>query len=110
MILNSLIIKTLSPLGYPVRFHQLLEEDGEPETYITFFEFNQNGALYGDDKELKSRHSIQVDIWSRGNYGNLVKQVKERMIEIGFTRSMETEIIEKETGTYQKVIRFNYVN
>ncbi|MFE4525441.1 hypothetical protein ACFRCQ_25580 [Cytobacillus firmus] len=109
MSLNALIINTLSPLGVLVRFHQLLEEDGDPDTYITFFEYNQRGQLYGDDKELKTSHSIQVDVWSTGNYTDLVKQVKEKLILVGFTRTFETEIYESETDTFHKVIRFNFV-
>lgn len=109
MSLNSLIINTLNPLGVPVRFHTLLEEDGNPDTYITFFEYNQRGHLYGDDIELKSSHSVQVDVWSLGNYLDLVKQVKEKLKEIGFTRTFETDIYESETGTYHKVLRFNFV-
>lgn len=109
MSINSLIINTLSSLGIPVRFHELEEKDGEPETYITFFELNQNGALYGDDAELKSRHSIQVDVWSKGNYTNTVKTVKDLLLDKGFTRTYETELYETDTKLYHKVIRFNFV-
>lgn len=109
MSLNSFIINTLKPLGIPVRFQDLSEEDGNPDIFITFFEFNQTGALHGDDQELKSRHSIQVDIWSIGDYTDIVKQTKELLKEAGFIRTMETEIYERETETYHKVLRFNFV-
>jgi hypothetical protein len=109
MSLNSLIINTLKPLNVPVRFQTLLDSDGDPDIYITFFEFNQKGALHGDDKELKTGHSIQVDIWSKGDYTVLSKQAKEKLIEIGFTRTMETEFFETESRTYHKVLRFNFV-
>ncbi|PLR93192.1 tail completion protein gp17 [Bacillus sp. T33-2] len=106
MSLNSLIINTLKPLSVPVAFQTYT---GTATTYITFFEFNQNGALHGDDSELKSRHSIQVDIWSKGDYTTLAKQVKEKLIEAGFTRTMETEFFEADTKIYHKVLRFNFV-
>jgi hypothetical protein len=109
MTLNSLIINTLSTLGVLVRFQELLEEDGIPDTYITFFEFNQTGALHGDDLELKTKHSVQVDILSISDYTDLVTQVKEKLIAIGFTRSMETEFFETESRSYHKVLRFNFV-
>lgn len=105
MNINSLIISTLQPLGVPVsRTHT-----GTETTYITFFEFNQRSHMDADDAELKTCHSMQVDIWSKGDYIDLVKQVKERLIEVGFTRSMETEQYEDEIKTYHKIIRFNFV-
>lgn len=109
MILNSLIINTLKPLNVPVRFQTLLDSDGDPDIYITFFEFNQRGALHGDDQEIKTGHSFQVDIWSKGDYTSLAKQVKESLLGIGFTRIMETEFFETESRTYHKVLRFNFV-
>lgn len=109
MSLNSLIIDTLSPLNIPVRFQKLLDSDGQPNSYITFFEYNQNGALHGDDEEIKSNHFIQVDIWSKVNYSGLVKNTKDNLIKVGFTRTYEKEFYEKDTKLYHKVIRFNFV-
>ncbi|ALC80447.1 hypothetical protein [Bacillus gobiensis] len=109
MSLNSLIINTLKPTGFPVRFLTLLESDGNPPTYIKFFEYNQSGALHGDDRELNSSYSIQVDIFSTGNYSNLVKQVKALLIETGFSRTFETEFYETDTEFYHKVLRFHFV-
>lgn len=106
MSLNSLIINNLKPLGVPVAF---LNYKGKATTYIRFFEYNQNGALYGDDQELKSRHFIQVDIFSRNDYTDLVKQVKDKLKTIGFIRNFETEMYETDTDFYHKVLRFNFV-
>lgn len=103
MSLNSLIVDTLRPLGVPVSF---LRYTGKKTTYITFFEFNQRSALSGDDAEKATAYSIQVDIWSQGNYLNLVKQVKEAMTQAGFRRTFETELYEDESRYYHKVIRF----
>lgn len=109
MSLNALIIQTLTPLGVPVGFHTLTaqEKASDPDTYIIFREYNQNGALHADDKEIISEHFIQVDIWSKVNYLSLAKQVKDRLIEIGFIRTMETEMYDSELELYQKVFRFS---
>lgn len=107
MSLNSLIIDTLAPTDVPVDF---LTYGGANTTYITFFEYNQQGVLFGDDEELNTRHSIQVDIWSKDNYISLVKQVKTLLKGIGFTRNFETEFHEKDTQTYHKVMRFYFAN
>lgn len=105
MSLNSLIINTLAPTGVPVEFQNY---GGSQTTYITFFEYNQQGDLHGDDEELNTRYSLQVDIWSQGNYIPLVKQVKTLLKGIGFIRNSETEFYEKDTQIYHKVLRFYY--
>lgn len=105
MSLNSLIINTLEPTGVPVEFQ---DYSGSANTYITFFEYNQMSALNADDEEKKTSHSIQVDVWSKGNYLALVKQVKQLMNQAGFRRNYETEFYEKETKIFHKVLRFSY--
>ncbi|HFK2719185.1 TPA: hypothetical protein ACG1DY_005037 [Escherichia coli] len=109
MSLNALIINTLNPLGFPVRFLELFKKDGSPDTYITFFEYNQNGNLHADDHEIRSNHYIQVDLFSKEDYTDIVKQVKELLKTVGFTRTFETELFETETEYYHKVIRFIFV-
>jgi hypothetical protein len=107
MSLNKLIIDTLSPLGVPVSFQRYT---GTATTYITFFEFNQRPALNADDTEQNTQHSIQVDIWSKGDYTTLVQQVKDALNGVGFFRTSEAEFYEDDTKIFHKVIRFNYFN
>lgn len=105
MNLNSLIIATLTPTNVPVSFQKY---SGSSTTYITFFEYNQQGALFADDLERETRHSIQVDIWSKGNYGALVEQVRILLTDAGFTRNSENEFYEDDTQTFHKVMRFYF--
>jgi hypothetical protein len=110
MNLNSTVINALKPLGITVRFQELFKEDGAPDTYITFFEYNQTGSLYADDEEQATAHSIQVDIWSKGNYTELVEQVKAKLNELDFKRTSEIDLYEKDTKIYHKAIRFSFTN
>jgi hypothetical protein len=105
MSLNKLIIDTLSPLGVPVNFQRYT---GNETTYITFFEYNQQPGLNADDSEQVTEHYIQVDIWSKGDYTNLVQQVKDALNGVGFFRTSETELYEPDTQIFHKVIRFIY--
>jgi hypothetical protein len=105
MTINSLIINTLTPLA-PTSF---LTYSGSVFPHITFFEFNQNGVIFADDEEENTNHSIQVDIWARGDYTNLVSDVKESLKKQGFRRTAETEFYENDSKLYHKVLRFNYV-
>ncbi|KMY59955.1 hypothetical protein L0P96_08465 [Anoxybacillus flavithermus] len=106
MSLNKMIIDTLKPLGVPVAFQTY---EGKEKTYITFFEYNQFSALNADDEEQQTAHFFQIDIWSKTDYTDLAKQVKERMIAAGFRRTSEVDLFEQETKTYHKAIRFSYV-
>lgn len=105
MSLNSLIISTLKPTDVPV---YPLNYPGAATTYITFFEYNEMGALFAEDVEVKTQYSYQVDIWSQGNYSTLVKQVLELMTAAGFRRNSAQEFYEKETKMNHKYFRFYY--
>lgn len=111
MSLNKLIIDTLEPLGIPVGFQKLDfdQEKLHPTTYITFFEYNQRSALDADDTETQTRYSIQIDVWSKGDYTSLVQQIKDSLSGQGFRRTFENELYESDTKIYHKVIRFNFV-
>jgi hypothetical protein len=105
MSLNNLIIDTLSPLKVPVSFATY---NSSANTYIVFVEYNQAPALSADDDELFTKHFYQVDIFSSGNYIQLVKDVKRLMKEAGFTRMFESETYETEMKKFRKILRFNY--
>ena len=105
MSLNSIILSTLAPTKVPVAFQKYV---GSATTYITFFEYNQQGTLFADDTERRTRHSIQVDVWSTGNYGNLVDQVRDLFTNTGFIRNSETEFYEDDLKVFHKVFRFYY--
>ena len=95
-------------LGIMVRLQFLLDEDSNPDIYITFFEYNQKGSLYADEEQQQLSHHIQVDIWSLGNYSKLTEQVKQSLIDVGFSRTMETEFYEFETKILSQGYPFSY--
>ena len=108
MSLNSLIETTLQPTGVPVVFHFY---QGEETTYIQYFELNESGALYADDTEQFTGRVFQVSVFSKGNYIDLVKQVKELLEGAGFTRATSRpENYEPDTGFYQKIYEFSYTH
>ena len=108
MSLNSLIINTLKPTKQLVRFQSLRDTDNSPSAYILFFNANERGSHHGDDQELSTEYLIQIDIFSKGDYTNLVKQVKDLMSSAGFRRQMTTESYENDTKYYHKTMRFIY--
>jgi hypothetical protein len=105
MNVNQLIIDTLSPLNVPVSFATY---KNSAETYIVFLEYNQAPRLNADDEEILTKHFYQVDVFSSGNYTQLVQDVKRLMKEAGFGRMFESETYDTDMKKYRKIFRFNY--
>lgn len=106
MSIHSLIINTLRPIGVPI---SLQVYEGTEETYMTFFEYLQQGEQFSDDNEQATGHYIQIDIWSKGNYNKIIKKTKELLKEKNFVRKYETELYESDTKIYHKVMRFFFI-
>ena len=108
MSLNSTIINTLAPTNVPVAFQVYR---GSATTYIRFFEIVDVPALYAENKVTDSEKSIQVDIFSKGNYEALAIQTKALMEKAGFTWSGTRPSYEEDTEyfhlalTYRKPIK-----
>lgn len=107
MSLNQLILETLKDVGAPLDY---MTYSGSEGTYITFFEYDQGAGLEADDEELNSVHYIQIDVFSRGNFLSIVKNVKRKMTLAGFKKNFETEMYENDTKLYHKVLRFYLIS
>lgn len=105
-MINNLILETLKPLNVSVSFQK---HDGKESTYITFFEYLEQGRLYADNEEKVTGFYIQVDVWSKNDYTDLVERVKEAMKAAGFMKTYAADLFESDTRIYHKVIRFLYV-
>lgn len=70
---NKFIMDTLKSLKIPGAFQKY---SGKSETYITFHEYLAAGEEYEDDVEALTAHYIQVDVWSKADYTNIVKIIK----------------------------------
>lgn len=105
MSINKIIRDALLPLGVPVMY---MVYTGTEQTYITFFRYNERGAILADDSEQVTRHSVQVDVWGKGDIESLAEQVKTKLQAIGFIRHSYFEDFEKDTKTYHKAYRFYY--
>lgn len=104
MSVNKLIKDALSSLA-PTSFQTY---SGTATTYITFFLYDENAALIADDVEVNTRYYVQIDVWSKGDYTNLVEQVKNKLIELGFNRRSAIDLYEDDTKIYHKAMRFSY--
>ncbi|NJP37191.1 hypothetical protein [Alkalicoccus luteus] len=107
MNVNRVIMETLAPLGVPVaqaRYNQ------NASTYIAFVEYHQAPWLNADDDELWTKHYFQIDVFSDGNYLQLVRDVKKRLKAVGFTRMFESETYDDDMKKYRKLLRMHYIS
>lgn len=105
-MINKLIIDTLKPLNIPVSFQRYT---GKADTYITFHEYFVSGEEYEDDEEALTAHYIQLDVWSKADYTDIVKVIKGLMLKAGFKRLNEVDLYEEDTKIYHKGLKFYYL-
>lgn len=109
--MNSLIEKIFADFvvdnkTIPVSF---LRYEGKKETYITYQSISNSGSLSGDDEIIGYIDYYDIDIYSKSNYLNIVREVKKIMKANGFMwqPSMSSEdMYEDDTGYYHKTLCF----
>ncbi|WP_163195275.1 hypothetical protein [Clostridium thermarum] len=105
-MINKMIIDTLKPLKIPVAFQKY---SGKAENYITFHEYLASGEEYEDDEVTLTAHYVQVDVWSKSDYTDLVAKVKKLLTSAGFKRLNEIDLYEEGTKIYHKGLKFYYL-
>ena len=101
------VVKTLESLNIPVMFNTVPTGSNVPEQYITFLEVNANPALEAADRELETERLIQVNVWSKENYYQLVEGIKVLMEAAGYERTFEYDAPKQEGDShFNKVLRF----
>lgn len=105
-MINKILIDALKPLNVPVSFQKY---SGKADTYITFHEYLASGEEYEDDEESLTGHYIQLDLWSKDDYTNTVKRIKELLLKAGFKRLNEVDLYEEDEKIYHKGLKFYYL-
>ena len=109
--MNSLIEKIFANFkvdnkSIPVSF---LKYDGKEETYITYQSINNSNTLSADDEILNYIDYYDFDIYSKGNYFKIVREVKKIMKANGFMwqpSMSSSDMFEDDTGYYHKTLCF----
>lgn len=90
----------------PVSF---LKYEGKQTTYITYENISIDGSLNGDDEVIGYFDYYDFDIYSKGNYFSIVREVKRILKEADFIwcPSMSSgDMYEDDTGYYHKTLCF----
>ncbi|MED3972251.1 hypothetical protein COM86_12715 [Priestia megaterium] len=105
MNIYDLIEELLAPLEVTTGVIKVIDP---PETYITYFQYDEGSAGFVDDKEARTIYFIQVDVWSKIDTFSLGKQVQNILTENGFIRRSVFHDYEEDTELFRQGMRFYY--
>lgn len=92
----------------PVKF---LRYNGHETTYVTYMNIDGDASYSGDDDLLGFVDYYDFDVYSKGNYMNIIEQIKIKLKENGFVwqpSRTSQDMFEDETQYYHKTLCFAY--
>ena len=101
---------TVDNVEIPVTF---LRYNGHKTTYVTYMEHSIDNPYYTDDELSNYIDYYDFDVFSKGNYLNIIKSLKEILKQNGFKwqpSMTSTDMFEDDTGYYHKTLCFAYIN
>lgn len=93
-------------VSIPVKF---MKYKGKQTTYVTYMETDLDNSFSGDNEILGYVSYYDFDIYSKGNYFNIVKQIKKIMKDNGFMwqpNRTSQDMYEDDTGYFHKTLCF----
>ena len=86
---------------------EYLKYKGKSKTYVTYTFTGDDPKLFGENKEIGSVISIDIDIYSDGNYLAIQDEIERIMEDNDFIRSgCSLDMYEEDTGLFHKTIEF----
>lgn len=96
-------------VAIPVKFMFYV---GHGEPYVTYQQIDADNSLSGDDDLIGYVDYYDFDVFSKGNYTEIIKSVKELLKENGFVWQPSRsgpDMYEPDTGYYHKTLNFAYM-
>ncbi|MBU3153898.1 hypothetical protein [Clostridium estertheticum] len=103
--INDFIEETLKTINVPIRF-QIYDED--ETTYITYLQYLGQNEKFSEDVEEIKGHYVQINVFSLGDYTDIVTKVELLMKEADFKKTNETDLYEEKTHYFHKGLRYFY--
>ena len=86
---------------------EYIKYKGNSKTYVTYTFTDDDPTLFGEDKEIGSVISIDIDIYSDRNYLAIQQKIEEIMEDNDFIRTgCSPDMFEEDTGLFHKTIEF----
>ena len=97
---------TVDGVKIPVKF---LRYNGSETTYITYMQIDADNALSADDELINYMEYYDFDIFSKGDYTDIVEAVIQKLEENNFRWRpswSSSDLYEDDTGYYHKTLNF----
>lgn len=84
-----------------------LKYKGKSKTFVTWTLLSESPSLFGDDEALCSVAGVDIDVFSDGNYLDIMKEIKIVMKDNGWQWDEDSEeMYEEDTELYHRTITF----
>lgn len=84
----------------PVEFSKY---SGPEEQYVVYSSLGEKPELHANDIPIVSVDTFDFDIYSKSNYLNILKEIKNKLTNAGWTWVEDSEdLYEEDTGFYHK--------
>ena len=97
---------TVDGVEIPVSF---LFYEGHGESYVTYMQQDADGSISGDDDLIGYVDYYDFDVYSKGNYSNIIESLKSLLKNNGFVwqpSRTSQDFYETDTGYYHKTLNF----
>lgn len=102
------ILDTITQGEPPVAIpNALLHFDGEADTFVLYSPSSESVGLAGDDKPVDYVEAWDIDVYSKSNYVQLSKQIRQAFIDAGWTyRGAGVDTYDEGTQLYHRLLEF----
>ena len=110
--MNRLIESTLDnfSVGQKEVHSAYLYYQGHGEPYIVWSQVDADNSISGDDELIGYVDFYDFDVYSKGNFMQIINELKRRLKEAGFTWNpsrTSADMYEEDTGYYHKTLCFS---
>lgn len=103
--MNKLIMETLSPTEKPVYY---MTYTGTKSEYI-IFNWWSSPLIHADNLEQRENVTIQLDVFSKGDFTSLVETIKRLMADADFMKVHEgSGAFIEDADLFRKTLRYSY--
>lgn len=102
-MITTFVMRALAPVEVPVAY---MTYTGPEDAYVTFFSYLEQPEGFADDKERVVGQYVQVDVWAKGDYTELVNKTHRFMQEAGFRRKSFADLYEDALKIHHKSMKY----
>ncbi len=90
------------------KIYLLKAPDNTKAPYIEYEVLNENGSMYAENEEVATIFIVQIDVFTKESYAEIVKAIKNVMKENGLMKEFGGSRYEEDSKLFHYVLRFNY--